>query len=360
MTDQSKELQQQIETAFENKTACRIVGADSKYFLGNASEGEIVSTKNHTGVISYDASELVITVRSGTSLKEINNILSENNQSLAFEPPAFSNDATIGGTIACNLSGPARPYTGAARDFVLGTRIINGKGEDCRFGGQVMKNVAGYDASRLMAGAYGTLGVILDVSLKVLPVAQTETTIKIEQPVNTAIQTINKLSAKNLPISASCYFDNHLYIRLNSSEQNTRAVSKNICQQITGSEISNSKEFWHNIREQEHDFFKTEKSIARISLPSTCQDLQFDGDFSGEQLIEWGGALRWLKSDLDIDQIRDAVKELGGHVTAYKNFTAETEFFQPLDAGLKTLHQRLKQGFDPAGILNPHRLYKEL
>lgn len=356
MTDQSKELQQQIQTAFESKTACRIVGANSKYFLGNASDGEIVSTKNHSGVISYDASELVMTVRSGTSLKEIKQVLSENNQSLPFEPAAFSADATIGGTIACNLSGPARPYSGAARDFVLGTRIINGKGEDCRFGGQVMKNVAGYDASRLMAGAYGTLGMILDVSLKVLPVAQTEVTIKVEQPVNVAIQTINQLSAKNLPISASCYFNNHLYIRLNSSEKNTLAVSKDICQQTVGSEIDNSKEFWHSIREQEHDFFKTEKSIARLSLPPTCQNIDFDG----EQLLEWGGALRWLKSDLDIDKIRHSVQKLGGHVTAYRNFPAKTEFFQPLDASLKTLHQRLKQGFDPAGILNPGRLYKEL
>lgn len=356
MTDQSKTIQQQTQSAFENKTACRIVGANSKHFLGNESHGETISTKNHTGVISYDASELVMTVRSGTSLKEIKDILSANNQSLPFDPPTFSDYATIGGTIACNLSGPARPYTGAARDFVLGTRIINGKGEDCRFGGQVMKNVAGYDASRLMAGAYGTLGIILDISLKVLPITQTEVTIKIEQPVDDAIQTINQLSTKNLPISASCYFENHLYIRLNSSEQNTLAVSKNICQQTTGSEIENSKAFWHSIREQEHEFFKTEKSIARISLPPTCNNI----DFNGEQLIEWGGALRWLKSDLDIESIRNQVQELGGHVTAYKNFESSIEFFHPLEAGLKTLQQRLKQGFDPAGILNPGRLYKEL
>ena len=356
MSDQSKTLQAQIQTAYENKTPCRIEGANSKHFLGNESKGETVSTKNHSGVISYDASELVMTVRSGTRLQEINQVLADNNQSLPFEPPAFSDGATIGGTIACNLSGPARAYTGAARDFVLGARIINGKGEDCRFGGQVMKNVAGYDASRLMAGAYGTLGLILDVSLKVLPVAQTETTIKIEQSADTAIGTINQLSAKNLPISASCYFDQHLYIRLNSSEQNTLSVSKSICQQTGGTEISDSKTFWLTIREQQHAFFKTEKSIARLSLPPTSEHINFDG----EQLIEWGGALRWLKSDLNITDLREKVSALGGHVTAYKNFPATTEFFQPLDANLKTLHQRLKQGFDPAGILNPGRLYKDL
>lgn len=356
MSDQSKVLQEQIQTAFENKTPCRIVGGDSKHFLGNTSQGETVTTKNHSGVISYDASELVMTVRSGTRLAEINQILAENNQSLPFEPPAFSNDATIGGTIACNLSGPARPYTGAARDFVLGTKIINGKGESCQFGGQVMKNVAGYDASRLMTGAYGTLGVILDVSLKVLPVAQTETTIKIAQDVNTAIKTINQLSAKNLPITASCYFDEYLYIRLNSSKQNTQAVSQTICQQTDGIEIDDSSDFWTNIREQQHEFFNSDKSIARISLPSICNNIDFDG----EQLIEWGGALRWLKSDMDINQLRHAVKKLGGHVSAYKNFSDETEFFHELDPALKILHKRLKDSFDPAGILNPSRLYKEL
>ena len=357
MNDQSKNLQQHIQTAFENKTTCNIVGSGSKNFLGNAcSAEETVSTKDHTGIISYDASELVMTVRSGTRLKDIDAALAENNQSLPFEPPAFGDDATIGGTIACNLSGPSRAYSGAARDFVLGAHIINGKGDDLHFGGQVMKNVAGYDASRLMAGAYGTLGLILDVSLKVLPIAQTEITVKSELPANTAIQTINELSAQNLPITASCYFDNHLYIRLNSSEKNAKSVSQFICKKISATEIDNSKAFWLSIKEQQHAFFDTEEPIVRLSLPATTQALNFDG----EQLLEWGGALRWLKSDLNIKRIRQTIQQYEGHASVFRNASSDSEFFHPLEPGIKQLHQRLKQAFDPAGILNPGRLYKGL
>ncbi|MDH5424778.1 MAG: glycolate oxidase subunit GlcE [Gammaproteobacteria bacterium] len=356
MTDQTQALQEQITAAYANKTACRIEGGNSKHFIGNPSAGEQVSTKNHTGIISYDASELVLTARSGTTLKEISAALAVNNQSLPFEPPAFSEHATIGGTIACNLSGPARAYSGAARDFVLGTRIINGKGEVLQFGGQVMKNVAGYDASRLMAGAYGTLGLLLEVSLKILPKAQTEITIKSQQSADAAINIINQLAGKYLPISASCYFDEHLYIRLNSSQQNCEAASQMICQQITAQPIESSAELWQQILEQQHVFFDTDQPVARISLPATSQHIAI----TGEQLIEWGGALRWLKTDQPIEQLRQTVQALGGHVSAYKNYPADTEYFQPLASGISILHKGLKNAFDPAGILNPGRLYKEL
>jgi len=355
MNDQTTALQHQIISAYKHNTACKIVGGDSKQFIGNETSGELISTQQHKGVISYDASELVCTVRSGTTLNEIRQTLDEQNQMLAFEPPAFTENTTIGGTIACNSSGPARAYSGAARDFVLGSKIINGKGEILQFGGQVMKNVAGYDASRLMAGAYGTLGLILEVSLKVLPKNSHQTTIKIGQPVNTAIETINKLSAKNLPISASCYLDHHLYIRLSSSEKNTQAASQLICKETAGTEIDNSDLFWQQIRDQKNDFFKTDSPVTRLSLPATCQNIEFDG----EQLIEWGGALRWLKSSQTIDDIRQSVASKNGHAIAYKNFDKQTAYFHPLDAGLNTIHQRLKQAFDPAGILNPGRLYKE-
>lgn len=356
MNDQTTTLQHQILSAYKHKNNCRIEGGNSKNFIGNTSSGDLINTQTHNGIISYDASELVVTVRSGTTLKEIEQTLAENNQMLAFEPPAFNQSSTIGGTIACNLSGPSRPYNGAARDFILGSKIINGKGEVLQFGGQVMKNVAGYDASRLMAGAYGTLGLILDVSLKVLPKPDCEITIKIEQPVNKAINTINSLSAKNLPISASCYHDEHLYIRLSSSEKNTQAASQIISKETAGTEISDSEIFWKKICHQQHEFFNTDSPIARLSVSATCDDIEFEG----EQLIEWGGALRWLKTSTDIKTIREKIKSLNGHVTAYKNFDQQAEYFQPLDSGLKTIHQRLKKAFDPAGILNPGRLYKEL
>lgn len=356
MNDQTSTLQQQIISACKHKTTCRIEGAGSKDFIGNPSSGVSINTQAHTGIISYDASELVVTVRSGTTLKEIEQTLAEKNQMLAFEPPAFNENSTIGGTIACNLSGPSRPYTGAARDFLLGSKIINGKGEVLQFGGQVMKNVAGYDASRLMAGAYGTLGLILDVSLKVLPRPGSEITIKIEQTVDAAIHSINSLSARNLPISASCYLDQHLYIRLSSSEKNTQAASQIICNEMSGIEISNSENFWQQIRHQRHEFFNSNSQIARLSVPPTSNNIKIEG----EQLIEWGGALRWLKTNTSIEEIRQTIQPLNGHATAYKNFDQEAEYFQPLAPGLEIIHQRLKKAFDPAGILNPDRLYKEL
>lgn len=356
MSDQTSTLQHQLLSAYKHNTKCRIESGNTKYFMGNESVGETISTQQHKGIISYDASELVITARSGTSLKEIEETLAEKNQILAFEPAIFNDTSSLGGTIACNLSGPSRPYYGAARDFVLGSKIINGKGEVLQFGGQVMKNVAGYDASRLMAGAYGTLGLILEVSLKVLPRPSNEITIKIEQPIDTAIKTINTLSAQNLPISASCYDNHHLYIRLSSSEKNTQAASTIICKQTACNEIDNSQLFWQQLRHQQHEFFNTDLPIARLSLPATTNNIELEG----EQLFEWGGALRWLKGNTAIDKIRQSVQALNGHATAYKNFDSTAEYFQPLDSGLEVIHQRLKKAFDPAGILNPGRLYKEL
>lgn len=355
MNDQTDTIQKQIHAARRSQKALRIEGNNSKPFIGHATDGEIISSQSHTGILSYDASELVIKVRSGTTLNEINAALAENKQRLPFEPPDFSGHATIGGTIACNISGPARAYKGAARDYLLGASIINGKAEVLEFGGQVMKNVAGYDASRLMAGAYGTLGFILDVSIKVLPTNHTEITVAIEQPVNDAIETINRFAGINLPINASCYVNDTLYIRLSSSEQNTLAACERICQQSGASVIDDSPSFWQSVREQQHDFFNNDSPLARVSVPATTTDLEL----AGEQFIEWGGALRWLKSDTDIEQLRDSVKKIGGHVTAYKNYPDSVDYFQPLEPGIKTLHQRLKKAFDPNGILNPGRMYKE-
>lgn len=356
MNDNSTALQQQILTAYKTKEALCIQGANSKAFLGNPAQGERLTTTEHTGILSYDASELVITARSGTTLNEIKAALAEHNQMLAFEPATFSDAATLGGTVACNLSGPARAYYGAARDFVLGTKIINGKADIMQFGGQVMKNVAGYDASRLMTGAYGTLGLLLEVSLKVLPKPPAEITLQAELDAHDAIETINRLSGQNLPISASAYCDNQLYIRFSSSEKNTLAASQHVARQLNASTITDSAEFWMKIREQQHDFFDSPAPLWRLSVPATCTNLSLPGS----QFIEWGGSLRWLKSNAEPEQIRDTALAVGGHATAYKNIDHRDEHFQPLDKGLKLLHQRLKQAFDPAGIFNPGRLYKDL
>lgn len=365
MTDKTLELQQQIACAYNDKTELCIVGGNTKNFLGNGIadnktsanifSGEKLSTEGHSGIVSYDPSELVITARSGTALSEIKQTLADNQQVLAFEPPSYGEQATLGGTIACNLSGPARAYAGAARDFVLGCKLINGRAEVLQFGGQVIKNVAGYDASRLMTGAYGTLGLLLEVSLKVLPMAQSEKTIKINLRPEQAIKEINLLSGKNLAISASVYINDFLYIRISSSEKNTLADCEKIIAALDAQFIDDSKRFWASITEQQHDFFKTDKTLWRLSVPATCEYLNFDS----AQAMEWGGACRWLKTDMDGALLRQQVMRLGGHATAFrKSANTNIESFQPLDKNMMGLQQRLKNAFDPVGILNPGRLYK--
>lgn len=355
MSDKTEQLQKQIHSAQRDSTALCIRGNNTKSFMGNHSDGDILSTSEHCGIIGYDPSELVIKVRSGTPVNEIIDTLAENNQKLPFEPSTFSGQATIGGTIACNISGPARAYKGSARDYLLGSTIINGRAERMEFGGQVMKNVAGYDASRLMAGALGTLGVILDVSLKVLPRNRSIKSVVIERPANEAIELANILSGKNLPINATCYFDNQLYIRFSSSEQNNRSATEQVASQYGGEIIEDSKAFWLSITEQQHDFFNTDSPLARLSVPATCNT-----DFlSGEQLIEWSGSVRWIKTDTEMEQLRQQVSQLGGHVTAYKNYADDIEYFHPIDKNNQLIQQRIKQSLDPAGIFNPGRLYKE-
>ena len=216
--DASRDLQAQVEQAYQNKTPLRIEGSNSKHWYGNSvaqDNTQTLSTATHQGITSYEPTELVITARAGTPLSVLEAELTANQQRLAFEPPHFGEGATLGGTIACNLSGPARPYTGSARDFVLGCKIINGKGEVLQFGGEVMKNVAGYDVSRLMTGALGTLGVLLEVSLKVLPCPEREITLVHDEfKVDDSLQHVHDWGLHPYPISATAFDDNSLHVRL--------------------------------------------------------------------------------------------------------------------------------------------------
>jgi len=358
--DISQKLIEQINDAVDKKLPLVITGGGSKAFYGNHVEGEIISTAKHTGIIEYQPSELVVTVRSGTLLKDLEAELRANKQMLAFEPPQHSDNTTIGGIIACGLSGPRRVACGSARDFVLGTNIINGRGEKCRFGGQVMKNVAGYDASRLMTGAQGTLGLLLDISLKVLPINEKETSIKIEVELQTAIKNIKHWVKHGLPVSASCFYKNNLYLRLSSTHS---AVQKSL--DIINKSCSSEKidhNFWSSIKDQTHEFFSTaaaseEKDLWRFS--SVAASSLFDE--SDDRLIEWNGALCWIKSELDL---HDLANKNQANATRYPlnsaNKKADENIFQPLQPGLLKIHQRLKQAFDPEHILNPGRLYSEL
>jgi len=271
---------------------------------------------------------------------------------LAFEPPYFAATTTLGGAIATGLSGPRRPWCGAARDFVLGTRVINGKGESLRFGGQVIKNVAGYDLSRLIAGSLGTLGLITEVSLKVLPRPDCEYTLTQVCDQAEALRRFTDWSGRPLPLSAACWHDDHLYLRLSGNEDSLRYAQH----QLGDGLLETRPDWWNSIRDQQHPFFNRPDPLWRLSLPPATPPLAIDGDW----FIDWAGAQRWLYSHARPEQIRHLVASVGGHATLFRYAPEDINVFQPLPAPLLKLHQRIKQAMDPAGILNPGRLYPEL
>ncbi|RDH80739.1 MAG: glycolate oxidase subunit GlcE [endosymbiont of Galathealinum brachiosum] len=349
--DITQQLQSQILESYKSRKPLKICAGNSKNFYGHQIEANCIDTTGHNGIISYEPTELVITARSGTSLKEIESTLDKNGQILPFEPPHFADTATIGGTVACNLSGPRRAYTGAARDFVLGSNIINGKAEKLKFGGQVMKNVAGYDASRLMCGAMGTLGLILDVSLKVLPKPETEITLGYECDIHQALDFMHHWVKQSLPVSGSYYDGTYLYIRLSGNNSSVSSAQKT----MGGDVIDDSEAFWKQIKEQTHDFFNSDKPLWRLSLASNNSPL----NLTGNTVYEWGGALRWLSSDESEKIIRAELTSLGGHATLFKNNKTDGSAFHPLNSGLLNIHKQLKSAFDPENILNPGRMYKD-
>jgi len=346
-----QQYQQQIQDAYTSEIPLCIQGGGSKAFYGRKTKAEILDVSANSGVISYEPTELVITVRAGTTISEINEALATHNQILAFEPPCFATSATAGGMVACGLSGPRRPYVGAVRDFVLGLKCLNGKAEILNFGGQVMKNVAGYDVSRLMTGAMGTLGVLLEVSLKVLPKPDYELTLKGESDVATAIQLMNEWAGQSIPISATSFDDDNIFIRLSGHKSAVLAASN----QFSLSEYADGEKYWESLREHKSDFFSDRENLWRLSVPSTTEKI----DLHGQWLIEWGGAQRWLKTSAAIEQVRSVVSKVGGHATLFRGGDREGDIFQPLSAGIEQLHVALKNAFDPKRILNRGRLYKE-
>ena len=346
-------LQERIREAAARGTALCIQGGGTKAFYGNAPRGEPLDTRSCAGIVDYEPTELVITARCGTSLKEIQNVLDEKNQILAFEPPHFGPGATLGGCIAAGLSGPRRASAGSVRDAMLGAKIIDGRGQLLAFGGQVMKNVAGYDVSRLLAGSLGTLGVIVEVSLKLLPRPAAERTLRFEMPQARALEHLNRWAGQPLPVSASAWGDGELALRLSGAESAVRAAAE----QLGGESLpaDAAARFWHGIREQADPFFAGEKPLWRLSLPSSAPVV----DLAGAQLVEWGGALRWLRGTVDSTQVRAAAARAGGHATLFRAKEKTAGAFTPLPPLLTRLHRGLKRSFDPAGIFNPGRLYPE-
>ena len=354
-----------IHAAAASGSRLRLRGGGSKDFYGAALEGEILDTTPLSGVISYEPSELVVTALAGTPLAELEALLLAQGQCLPFEPPHFNPDATVGGMVAAGLSGPARASAGAVRDYVLGIKLINGKGEHLTFGGQVMKNVAGYDVSRLMVGAMGTLGLLTEVSLKVLPIAPLEATLKFGMTQAEALTQLNTWGGQPLPLNASCWLEDGgtgtLYLRLRGAVAAVEAA----CAKLGGERRSNTQSAadWQLCRDQRLPWF-TERTdtqdLWRLSVPQTTPPL----DLPDSPLIEWHGGQRWVRADADQGQrLRELAVAVDGYATIFIAARARKQAtagrFDTLKPPLDSIHRELKREFDPSGVFNPHRMHAD-
>ncbi len=349
--DRTDRLRQAVADALAEKTPLTITGGGSKVFYGRETTGKVLSVEQHRGIVNYYPSELVVTARAGTLLSDLQSELTQAGQMLAFEPPSFNAGATLGGTVACGFSGPRRPFTGSVRDFVLGCRIINGKAEVLSFGGEVIKNVAGYDVSRLMAGALGTLGVLLEISLKVLPLPEAELTCCFELDAEKAFDRMTKLANKALSISGLSYDGYRLYVRFSGAEKAVRAAAA----QTGGDAVTAEPDYWRQLNEQRHEFFQTGQNLWRLCLPSATPPLALEGHW----YYDWGGGLRWLKSEEPAARIFALAAQAQGHAVLFKGQDRTGDVFQPLTGKLQEINAHLKKAFDPAGLFNPGRMYRE-
>ena len=346
MTDIVNEFAERIRMA---AGPLRIRGGGSKDFHGEALRGEVLDVRGHAGVVAYEPTELVVTVRAGTKLADVEALLAEKNQMLAFEPPRFG-EATVGGVVAAGLSGPRRATAGAVRDFVLGVKLLDGEARELNFGGRVMKNVAGYDVSRLLAGSLGTLGLMLEVSLKVLPKPAAEATLRLDIPEAKALETLNQWAGRPLPVSATAWHDDVLSVRLSGARAAVATAVAKLGGECLGDDAAAC--FWTGLREQRLDFFAGEAPLWRLSLPSTAGK----PDLPGATLIEWGGSQRWLRGDLDAAQVRAAAARLGGHATLFRGGDKAAGVFHPLPPALAALNRRVRQSLDRKGTFDTGRL----
>jgi glycolate oxidase FAD binding subunit len=355
------QFQEQIKEAISNRQVLKISGGDTKSWYGDTAQGKSLSTLNHLGILDYQPEELVITVRSGTSLAEVEATLAEKNQYFPFEPPHFGGQATIGGMVAAGLAGPGRGQYGNLRDFVLGVNVMDGTGQTLSFGGKVMKNVAGYDVSRLMPGSLGTLALLLEVSIKVLPRPAKTMTLKFQIHQGQAITQMNSWASQPLPLSASTWVNNELWIRLAGASAAVDAALIKMNQILPAEEIDPkiAEAFWLSIREQQHAFFTSSDlplwrfSVAPLSLPLP---------FEHPMMLEWLGGQRWVKSNISPVEARALAHENGGHATLFRgpkdpNYTVFTPLTNnPLTAPLEIVQQRVRKAFDPHGIFQTGRM----
>lgn len=351
-TDITPSLREQVQSAAARSRPLQIVGGGTKQFYGREVEGDALQIVAHRGILGYDPAELVLTARAGTPLVEVEAALMRAGQCLPFEPPHFGAGATVGGMIACGLAGPARAYAGAVKDFVLGVTMMNGAGQTLRFGGQVMKNVAGYDVARSMVGSLGTLGLLLEVSMKVLPRAPHSATRVFEVDAPGALRQMSEWAGRASSISATCWVQGRLFVRLSGSEAAIHASAL----RMGGEAFESHDEFWRSVREQTHSFFGASGELVRVVVPATCPAQSFAGDC----LIEWGGAQRWLKADSPIETVRATARAAGGFATRFRTADRLGEVFDPVPAAQMRLQRSLKSVFDAGAIFNRGRLHAEL
>ncbi len=351
-------LIEQVRAACDAKTPLDIRGGGSKTFYGGEPQGQPLELRPLHGISRYEPSELVVSARAGTPLAELEASLAEHGQCLPFDPPRFAPGGTVGGMVAAGLAGPARATVGGVRDYVLGATLLNGRAEVLSFGGQVMKNVAGYDVSRLLAGSLGVLGVICEVSLKVLPHPVGSATLRFELDQAAALMKLNQWGGQPLPLAASAWWDGMLVLRLAGARAAVAAACNTLGGEVIDAPLAAA--FWDGLRDHRDEFFVgAHKAVAggatlwRLSLPQTAPPLAL----SGEQLIEWGGAQRWLCTSTPAAQLRDAAAAVGGHATQFRGGDRSSGVFAPLPPALQAIHRRLKAGFDPEGLFNRGRLY---
>jgi glycolate oxidase FAD binding subunit len=369
-----------VATARATRTALQLRGHGSKAFYGEAPQGDVLDLAPLTGIAHYEPTELVATVRAGTPIAELEAALAEHRQCLPFEPPRFDSDGTsgrtaplrgtpasaaplrgtVGGMVAAGLAGPSRAAVGGVRDFVLGAALLNGRGEVLRFGGEVMKNVAGYDVSRLLAGSLGILGPILEVSLKVLPTPPARTTLRFEWPQAQSLAQLQRWAGQPLPLRASAWWNDMLVVQLAGADAAVRAATNTLGGEVVDGTLADR--FWTDLRDQRDDFFaaaaqavKAGATLWRVSVAPHAPPLSI----AGEQLIEWHGGQRWIVNGSDAPTMRALAAAAGGHATAFRGSKAGG-VFAPLSAPLQRIHRELKARFDPDRLFNRGRLYPEL
>lgn len=358
-----RRLVDQVCSAQHSKTPLDIRGGGTKAFYGGVPRGEPLDLRALAGISSHEPTELVVTVRAGTPLADLEAVLGEHGQCLAFEPPRFgeADAGTVGGMVAAGLAGPARPSAGGVRDHVLGVTLLNGRGEVLTFGGQVMKNVAGYDVSRLMAGSMGVLGVLCEVSLKVLPVPAASATLELELDQPHALDWLWARRALPVPVHASSWHQGRLRVRLAGAVAAVRAAGMELGGSAIGA--NEAADWWRDVRDQRLPFFGAGdialaqgESLWRLSVPATTAVL----DLPGDVFIEWGGAQRWYRTSAAPVDVQSTAARVGGHATLFRGGERVASVFAPLSPPLMRIHRNLKAAFDPAGVFNPGRLYADL